>query len=504
MHAQRFPAPCGKAPQAPANKKESSVMTTPFSRSRIAAAVGMVALALGAGQVSAAGFALQENSGSGLGNAYAGGAAAAEDAATIWSNPAGMQKIKTNQVVAAINYIQPSMKFSNGASLPAANQPLGGEGGDAGSGNWVPNLYLLVPINKDWTFGLGVNAPFGLVTEYDSGWIGRYQALKSDVKTYNINPAISWQALPTLSLGAGASYQHLKGTFTSNVNYSGALLSAAVIAGVPPGSPTFNAIAQLTPGYDSFASVTGDDSSWGWNVGALWDLNKDNRIGIAWRSDISYHLEGNADFTNPTITLPPGTPPQLAGTIAALSAGVNQKRLYNGAITSDIKLPGIANISWFGHVSDRWDVMADAQWTHWSTVQNLTFSRTDGTGVLAQTPLNFDDAWRFALGANYYYDPQWKFRMGVAYDQSPVQDTFRTPRLPDSDRTWLAGGVQYAWTKDLKFDFGASYIWVKDGSINNSGYDASTGQPSVAAYGRINGNYSNNVVIVSGQMTWNF
>ena len=106
-------------------------MTTPFRHSRIAAAVGMVALALGAGQVSAAGFALQEQSGSGLGNAYAGGAAAAEDASTVWTNPAGMQKIKTNQVVAAINYIQPSMKFSNGNSLPAANQPLGGEGGNA-------------------------------------------------------------------------------------------------------------------------------------------------------------------------------------------------------------------------------------------------------------------------------------------------------------------------------------------------------------------------------------
>src|SRR3974390_2335717 len=98
-------------------------MTTPFNRTRIAAAVGMVALALAAGHAGAAGFALQEQSGSGLGNAYAGGAAAAEDAATVWTNPAGMQKIKTNQVVAAINYIQPSMKFSNGNSLPAANHP---------------------------------------------------------------------------------------------------------------------------------------------------------------------------------------------------------------------------------------------------------------------------------------------------------------------------------------------------------------------------------------------
>jgi len=85
-----------------------------------------------------------------------------------------------------------------------------------------------------------------------------------------------------------------------------------------------------------------------------------------------------------------------------------------------------------------------------------------------------------------------------------VQDTDRTPRLPDNDRTWLAGGVQYAFSPDVKFDFGAAYLWVKNGSINDAGYDPSTGKSSVPAYGLINGTYNNNVVIVSGQVTWNF
>jgi long-chain fatty acid transport protein len=154
-------------------------------------------------------------------------------------------------------------------------------------------------------------------------------------------------------------------------------------------------------------------------------------------------------------------------------------------------------------VSDQWDVMADVQWTHWSTLQDLTFVRTTGV-VLQSIPEHFKDVWRYSLGASYQYDPAWKFRIGVAFDQSPVQEQYLNVRLPDNDRTWLAGGVQYAWSKDVKFDLGASYIWVKNGSINNAGYDPTTGQPSVAAYGLVNGTYNNNVVVVSGQVTWNF
>src|SRR5262249_32632590 len=150
----------------------------------------------------------------------------------------------------AINLIGPSMKFSNGASVAATNQPLGDNGGDAGSWSVVPNVYLVVPITKEWTFGIGLNAPFGLVTEYDDTWIGRFQAIKSDVKTINVNPAISYK-FDNFTVGAGASYQHVKATFTQNANYSGALLQAAVAAGILPTSPTFALIAQSTPGLQS-------------------------------------------------------------------------------------------------------------------------------------------------------------------------------------------------------------------------------------------------------------
>ena len=147
-----------------------------FRPRRIAAAVA-AACTLATGHAWGAAFALQENSGSGLGNAFAGGAAFTEDASSMWSNAATLSKRGSMEAAAALHLITPSIKFRDDGSLPALNQPLGGTGGDAGGTNFVPNTYFAVPINRQWTFGIGINAPFGLKTEYDDGWLGRYQAL---------------------------------------------------------------------------------------------------------------------------------------------------------------------------------------------------------------------------------------------------------------------------------------------------------------------------------------
>jgi len=473
-----------------------------FQRTRLAAAIAGLILAVGAGQAFGAAFILQENSGSGQGNAYAGGAAASEDADTVWTNPAGMQRLKTPQVAVAVNFITPSMKFSdNGGSLPAQSQTLGGNGGDAGSLNVVPNMYLVVPITKQWHFGLGINAPFGLVTEYDGGWMGRFQAIKSDVKTININPAISYQ-FGDFAVGAGVNYQQIKATFTQNANYSAALLQAAITAGIKPGTPTFGAIAASTPGLESNVNINGDDSSWGWNVGFEWRPDGLSRFGAAYRSAIKYNVTGNASFNNPT--LPSTIPPSLAPTVGLLAAGVNSQFLYNSGVNADIKVPPFANVSYFTQLKDsRWDLMADVQWTGWSTIQDLTFNRTNGS-PLQSTPENFKDVWRLSAGANYRYTDQWMYRMGVAWDQTPVQDQYRTARLPDSDRFWLSGGVQYKFNPALKFDLGATYIFVKNGNIYEMGSTNLGQPPSVAQNGLLDGTYKNNVIIVSGQVTWNF
>ncbi len=454
-------------------------------------ALGMLSVAPGV--ALGAGFALQENSASGLGNAYAGGAAVAEDASTLWSNAAGMARLGSGQAVGALNLIQPSLKFRNASSVAAAQQPLGNEGGDAGSLNIVPNFYVTMPIDKQWSVGLGVNAPFGLVTEYDNGWIGRFQGLKSEIKTINVNPAVSWKATDNIAIGLGASYQHIDATFTSNANYSAALLSAAEQSGIAPGSPAFNAIAHATAGLQSNAEVTGSDHAWGWNLGILVDIDKANRIGAQYRSAINYNVSGEATFKNPAVP----------AFVEPLAAGVNTRFLYNSGVTSRIKLPEIINISYFGRLNEQWDVMADVQYTGWSSIQQLNFTRSDGR-PLQSTTENFDDAWRIAVGANYRHNEQWMFRGGLAYDQSPVQDAYRTVRLPDADRTWLALGAQYRFSPSLWLDVGAAYLWVRSAPINDIGSTNLGIPPSAAQNGLVNGSYDNNTVILSAQLTYAF
>ncbi|TMG98853.1 MAG: transporter, partial [Betaproteobacteria bacterium] len=136
----------------------------PFRLAPLASALGAALIALPTQPAQGAGFALQEQNASGLGHAYAGGAAAAEDVSTIFYNPAGLVRLQTMQLVVAGNLICPSTKFHDGGSLPAFGQPLGGTGGDAGSCAGVPNLYFGVPFTDKWSFGIGVNVPFGLKT----------------------------------------------------------------------------------------------------------------------------------------------------------------------------------------------------------------------------------------------------------------------------------------------------------------------------------------------------
>ncbi len=463
-------------------------------RTRVAAAVAAIVMTAWGMQAQGAGFALQENAGSGTGSGSGGGAAWAEEASTVRSNPAGMARPASPQVAAAIHFITPSFKFKDDGSQHAAFQPLGGTGGDAGSLNVVPNPYVTVPIKPQWSVGVGINAPFGLVTEYDDTWLGRFQAVKSDIKTINVNPAVSWRIAPNFSVGAGVNWQRVDAELTQRINYSAALGVAAgqaAAAGLIPATlvPT---IVGATPGLESKAKLEGDDSAWGWNIGFLWDATPQTRIGGQYRSSIKYDVGANVDFEHPAV---PTLPPALAPVVGLLAAGVNHN-LANGGVKAEIELPDIANLSVFHRLNDRWDLMADLQFTRWSTFKELRFVRTTGE-LLSLTPENFEDAWRFSVGATYHYNDAWSFRGGLAYDQSPVRNEFRTPRLPDADRYWIAVGAQYRFNRNLALDGGFVYLPVNSPDINQN-------EGSTAANGLIKGRYDVNVTIFSLQLTYTF
>jgi long-chain fatty acid transport protein len=456
----------------------------------------LIAVSL-SGYAGASGFQLMEQNASGLGVAFAGSAAVAEDASTIFWNPAGMAYLpkRKMQVVGVLSAIKPSTRFSNDGSInPVGIYGAAGNGGDAGGWAYVPAMYFALPINDQISLGIGVNAPFGLATEYDKGWTGRFRALNSDVTTMNINPSISFKPNETWAFGVGFSAQKLDGTFSNNVNASNALCSGF-------GNPGLCSPAGALRNLEGWARIDGDDWGWGYNLGAMFQPSPSTRVGLSYRSSIDFKVTGDVKFWRPTVTT---LPPALNAAANAALAGA----MYNGNVKSDIELPDTAILSAWQRLSDRWEMMGDISWTGWAKIQDLTFVRTNGPAAgrtLSSTEENWRNTWRVALGAAYQLDDQWKFRAGIAYDQSPVDSSeYRTPRLPDNDRTWLAVGAQYKPSKDLVFDAGYTYIWVKDPSINDSGGMYPTQAANVAAYGWLKGNYSNNVNILAVQATYSF
>ncbi|MFA6921193.1 MAG: outer membrane protein transport protein, partial [Gallionella sp.] len=412
------------------------------------------ALLVISGAASASGFALIEQSGSGLGNAFAGGAASAGDASTIFYNPAGMSRLSGKQITVAGSMIGPSAKFSGTATGLTPLQVAGtGAGGDAGSWTLVPNAYFAMEVNPDMHFGLGINAPFGLQTQYDPNWMGRFQAIKSSIKTVNLNPSVSYRVNDALSIGAGLNYQRINGELSSMSNYSAAAFSAGKLGVVGANK-------------EGLSTLTGNDSAWGYNFGAMYNFTPDARIGVAYRSRIKYNLSGNVSFANRP---------------AALNA-----LLPDQAVTLAITMPDSFSVSGFHQVSDKWDFMADATWTGWSVFQQLNILKANGASLSTPTPENWKDTWRVSTGASYHYSESWTARMGVAYDQSPVADAFRTVRIPDANRTWLSVGGQYKPGKESALDFGYAHLFVSNAPLNQS----ATANPDLAGKGYLAGNYN--------------
>ena len=446
---------------------------------------GLVAAAMlvGSGTAIASGFALIEQSGSGLGNAYAGGAASAEDASTIFYNPAGMSHLNGKQIVVAGNMIKPSAKFSDTGSTPAAFQAANnGNGGDAGSWGLVPNAYFAMEVNTALRVGLGVNAPFGLKTEYDANWIGRFQAMKSKIQTVNLNPSISYKVNETVSLGAGLNYQHITGDLTSAINWAAIAFKAA--GGGAGGLAAATATNTAGQG-EGVTTVSGNDAAWGYNLGVLFKVSEQMRVGLAYRSTIKYNLTGSANFSNRPTAAAVGAP--LAGGIAAAYP--------DGPVSLAIKMPDSFSASMVHRMDDKWDMMSDITWTGWSVFNQLNVIRANGT-TLSSTPENWKNTWRFAVGTTYHYDENWTSRVGLAYDQAPVSDMYRTARIPDNSRKWLSLGGQYKFSKASAVDFGYAHLFVKDATISKDG--TATGS------GNLVGTYKNTVDILSVQYAYSF
>lgn len=394
---------------------------------RLSVLAGMV---VGIGIIPAsalsAGFQISEQSVTGLGRAFAGSGVAGDDVSDFFYTPAALMLEQDRQFQLGVTFISPSAQFSNQGSTQRLTTPAGpvtvpsrGPDADGGESALVPNLFYTFPSENRWRFGFGITAPFGLSTNYDSQWVGRYHALKSELKTIDLNPAVGYRVNETVSIGAGLSIQQ------GEVE-----LSTAQFLG--PGTP------------DGRSRVEMDSTSVGWNLGAMFEVSSATRFGVGYRSKVSHDADGDLTLT--------GTAP------------VPVKLSAEGSID----LPETVYLSARHEINDRLALLAGARWTKWSRFKEL---RLEFGGGLPDsvTEENWDDVWMLNLGFNYDTGGGWVVRGGYAYDQSPVPDAaHRTPRIPDTDRNWLTLGASYAMSDSLSIDFAYAHLFTSTSKTNNT------------------------------------
>jgi long-chain fatty acid transport protein len=456
-------------------------------------AIPAVLACLASGYAAASGFQLFEQNASGIGNSYAGSAAVAENASTVFYNPAGMTQLEGKNISAGVSAIHTSYKFTNGASTGTNNLLAFGNGNDAGGTGYVPNGYFTMPVAKDLYFGLGIGAPFGLQTDYRDPWMGASQSIKFEVKTVNINPSIAYRANDTVSLGFGldwqklnAKYRRLAGTLTNFPTPAG-------VPGIPAGTPL------STSGITSVLDIS--DNTWGWNAGVLFNLSPATKVGISYRSAMKYTATGTASMTGD-------------GTVGATAALGLLSSVIGGAsanVRADVKLPDTWIFSATQKLNDQWEMLGDLSWTGWSSIPKIDIIYTSGNrvGSAAQTlTTDFRDTWRVALGANYKYSDTTKLKFGIAHDETPVKgaDT-RLVSLPDNNRWWLSFGVQWQPAKGQAVDVGVTRLFVKDAQINNDQTTVTTSSALLNALterGLINGSYKDSAWILGAQYSVSF
>jgi long-chain fatty acid transport protein len=434
-----------------------------------------IALACSTTTLHAAGFALANQSGSGTGNAYAGVAATADDASVIWFNPAGMTELPAGTHTAIAGHIiAPKAKFTNNGSTnpPALGTKIAGKNDDGGKTGFIPNAYLVKGKGQKWRFGVGINAPFGLGTKYDEDWVGRYHTLESNIQTINFNPSIAYKVNDKLSVGAGISVQKMEVELTSAVDSKSSCLGLAARRLIPASACTNLA--------DGTVKVEGDNVETGYNLGLLIKPTNKTRVGASYRSRMQHTLEGNATFNMPTVLK-------------------NVPLFKSDSVTAEAGLPASFSLSVAHQINDRLELLGDVTRTRWSSFNKLQVVRNSDNSDVTNLPQNWKDANRYSIGANYQYNNRWKLKAGIAYDETPVPDAVdRSPRTPDTNRTWVSFGANYKPRKNFSVDMGYTHIFTKEAEINNkNNIDATRAHT-------ISGTYDSNVNILSTQLNWSF
>lgn len=410
-----------------------------------------------ASSAHAAGFQLKENSVKSMGSAFAGTAAKTGDSSVVANNPAVMTQFEGNTFQIDVTAIDLSYEFE-GTATDAFGRPMtGSNGGDAGDITPVPAMSYIRKFDNGLAFGAMVSAPFGLKTEYEDGWVGRYFAHTSDVQIVDLTLSGALDITDRFSVGLGAIVSRADVTLSRSVDFGTLLYSNPATRPLPFAQPQ---------AADGFVEVGGDDNGFGWLVGAHFRPTDNVAIGVSYRSEIDYELRGTADWTVP-------------GNVAAVfgASPMTSPLFQDGDVSANLTTPSILSVGATWQLNEQFALSASWAETGWSSLREvrIDFDNPDPDAV---EPFEWDDTSFVSIGAEYKLNERWTLRGGIADDQTPTSLVHRTPRLPDDDRRWYSVGATWMVNDTLDVNFGFTHIKPDDPKVDI----ASSGSRIVGPY----------------------
>ncbi|RAY99379.1 long-chain fatty acid transporter FadL [Enterobacter cloacae] len=421
---------------------------TLFNKTALAVAVALVSTS-----AWSAGFQLNEFSSSGLGRAYSGEGAIADDAGNASRNPALIMMFDRPTFSAGAIFVDPGVDITGrsptGASLNSDNiAPTA----------WVPNLHFVAPINDQFGWGASVTSNYGLATEFSDNYAAGAFGGKTDLETLNLNLSGAYRLDNHWSFGVGFDAVYAKAKIE---RYAGDL--GKVVAGSGALPPALARQVAGIPADTQIAYLKGDEWGFGWNAGILYELDKNNRYGFTYRSEVKIDFDGDYKSSLPSAYN------QILGNFG-LPMGTNGSTT-GGSLS--LHLPEMWELSGYNKVAPQWAIHYSLTYTSWSQFQELKATNSKGDTLFYKDE-SFRDAYRIALGTTYYMDDKWTFRTGIAFDDSPVPADKRSISIPDQDRFWLSAGATYAFNKDASIDAGISYMHGQKVSFKEGPYEFSS------------------------------
>ncbi len=423
-------------------------MKTNKSLLSLAVACGLMSASA---SVNAAGFQLAEYSATGLGRAYAGEAAMADNASSQWRNPALLTYLEGTQVSVGAIYVDPNIDISgtSAGSIPASSS-------DFAHDAVIPNFYISHKYNDKFALGFALGTNYGMETDLGKDFAGANHGNEASVISMEANLNAAYQLTDAVSIGGGLRFVQAEGSF------------GATATGTLPTGTTLK-------------YMEGDDTTFAWQVGTVWQVNEANRIGFTYKSEVDLKLEGHAKGAGFDLIALSPTPQKYAGSM-------------------ELALPATAELATYHQLTEKVAIHTSFNWTDWSSFEKLVadIPEFDDKRTQLIKEENWEDNYRFAVGSTYQYNSKLQLRTGVAYDTSAVSEEHRTATIPETDRLWLSIGAGYQWSDQLTLDAGFTYIIAKDAKMHES-------DPKADAFGgTFEGEVSGSIWLVGVQANYKF